>query len=105
MGLIKVYGKDAAGIQAKVKDRLDQRVNGLFNYLEQEFNNLMQEFWENSAGLTPQQVFDAYGTDAAQWFALANDLANMMNAIVPNTVDPTPPLPYTINPDGTVKVG
>lgn len=59
--------------------------------------------WHNPK-LTPQQVFDALGTDAGQFLSMAQDLATLILKYAPATVLPAAPKAMTVNPDGTVTV-
>lgn len=75
-----------------------------FMLLKNQFNAIFKQVWQNK-DLTPQQIFDSFGTDAAQLFLIAGTIQQAMNTIVPDSVTQAPPSPYTIHPDGTVTVG
>lgn len=107
MGIIKVYSNDTAGKQEHLKDQVEARFTNLFNNLKSNFLSNMQLMWTDdsaSGGLSVQQKFDAFGGDAAKLFGIALATATMLNTIQPGAVDPTPPLAYTINPDGSVTL-
>ena len=60
--------------------------------------------WNNARGLTAQQLFDDYGTAAADLFTFSSSIQAMLAQADPNYTPLVPPYPYTINPDGTVTV-
>lgn len=91
-------------LQAQLKGQVVSSTNQLFRTLQSSYDKNFSAVWANPS-LTPQQVFDAFGTDAAQLFVIAGATATMLNTIVPNTVVAAPPYNYTINSDGTVTVG
>lgn len=106
MSLLNIYGSDTVGKQLKFKDELVQQITQMFNYRVAWAKSHMAEIYNNQDGLTPQQCFDALGTDAAQAVDLKNSECAYLNAIVPNSIDPKPPngLVENKNPDGTVTV-
>ena len=60
-------------------------------------------FWSNPSA-TPQQICDKLGTSAVMAFETANAVFTLIHALQPSYVPPNPPLPYVINPDGTVII-
>ena len=91
--------------QERVAKRIKQEATNLFTGMAGTYQTLKQIVWENPAGLTPQEVFDALGSDSAQLFQLSALLVQTVNAAQPGTLDPAQPYNFTINPDGTVTVG
>ena len=79
------------------------------------FKEAFARIWNRQDGVTPQQMFDQAGTNAGNLFAAANASVAYFTAMaaangqtLANYLQPadyTPPLPYTINADGTVTVG
>ncbi|HVS73089.1 MAG TPA: hypothetical protein VHQ47_17675 [Phycisphaerae bacterium] len=93
-------------IAQNVQQRVTARINSLFQQMGATFAFCMSQVWQNQ-NVTPQQVFDAFGANGAELFRLANLLATTVNSAVPGTIADaslTPPLPYTINADGSVTV-
>jgi hypothetical protein len=69
---------------------------------------LLSDVWANPDGYTSQQVFDAYGVNAGWLVTMSGSLEAMLGQIDPTAAAHTPftpPLPLTINADGTVTVG
>lgn len=68
----------------------------------------INEVWRNNFGLTPQQVCDALGSDAASAFDLHSRLTSAIvkiaiaAGVTPDVISPTNK--FTVNPDGTVTI-
>lgn len=90
-------------IQAQLKSQLLVQMQMSFRRLSLDFEDLFTKVWENQ-DLTPQEVMDAFGTDAVQLFILAQATETYLNTILPGTISATPPLPYAINENGTVTI-
>lgn len=56
----------------------------------------------NSPEYTCQDIFDYFGTDAAQLFIMAGAATMLIKKIDPSYTPPPPPVEITINDDGTV---
>lgn len=69
----------------------------------------LQLVWDNNRGLTPQQVCDGLGTDAANAFAFHRALGEFLVAAAARegvTLNlPMPKKGFTVNLDGTVTIG
>jgi hypothetical protein len=91
--------------QAKLVASVKSSSNILFRQMVKTFNNQFANIWSNADGLTPQQAFTAFGTNAADLCQLSNTLATAINAAAPNTVSTATPSPLVYNTDGTVTVG
>ena len=86
-----------------------------FTALVADFKEAFARVWLRQDGVTPQQVFDQFGTSAAVLFAGAQATLTFIESFAAlngltltdylQPTDYTPPLPYTINADGTVTVG
>jgi hypothetical protein len=88
-----------------VRAEVSNSINGLFGDMLKVYNSCMSLVWQHPT-LSPQQVLDAYGSDAAELFRLAATLKGAVNAAVAGTIpDNDTPKPFTINEDGTVTVG
>lgn len=64
---------------------------------------LMKRIWQNQ-NLTPQEAFDAFGTDAVSLFLLAGKAGELLTLLDPTYQLPLPPMDSTKNADGTVTV-
>ncbi len=78
---------------------------GRFQGLIGVYSDIAKRVWDNQQGLTPQEVMDALGTNAADLFQLSALLVTTVNTAKPGTLDGEQPYEFTINPDGTVTVG
>lgn len=90
--------------KAQVANMLRSSTSQAFLQMKNQFVTNFNLVW-NHPTLTPQQVFDSVGTDAAGLFQIASAIQTAANAIVPGVLPQTPPKSYTINQDGTVTVG
>lgn len=91
--------------KVQVKAMMSNAMQRSFNQLVADFNKSFDMVWNNKAGLTPQDVFDAFGVEAAQLFQVAGATQSLINTLVPNTATAVPPNAYVMNQDGTVTVG
>lgn len=90
--------------QREAAYQIELKMRALYDNMLATFTEIFTTVWANP-NLTPQQVMDAMGDRAAQMFAMAQLCVATLNGAVPNSVDGTPPLPFTVNNDGTVTVG
>ena len=103
-----ILDKKVATQEEKIHD-LRQEVlkvsTRMYNKMERQHQQLWDLIWENSSGLTPQEVLDEYGTDASSFFIISESIQTLLVQVRPTyTVLETPNL-YVINEDGTVTVG
>jgi hypothetical protein len=94
--------------QTRVRNRVKRMSTDLLTRIKSQHQEIMQAVWNNPAGLTPQQVMDAFGSEAAELFQLSDQLLTMLGNVKPD--DPyleeaAAPYNYTINDDGTVTIG
>lgn len=92
--------------QVRARDAIKQRSTQAFQMLKGTAMSLAQIVWANPEGLTPQEVLDAVGHDAAALFqvsSLVSQILAIATGEAPAAVMP-PGWTYTINPDGTVAV-
>lgn len=87
-------------LKAELSAKLQRNFRQLLNDAQAGFNAI----WNNPS-LTPQQALDAFGTDASVLFLVNQEIAEILNAIVPGSWTLEIPYNYTINQDGTVTVG
>lgn len=76
----------------------------LYSKMNSQHMQIFQMIWGNQNDLTAQEIFDEYGTDAAQLFLFSQNIQNMLAQADPSYIPLVPPYPYTINGDGTVTV-
>jgi len=91
--------------QTRVKKQISRKTFETLQGLIGSYNDIRQMVWNNRQGLTPQEVFDALGTNGAELFQLSGLLVTTVNTAKPDTLDAAQPYEFTINPDGTVTVG
>jgi len=87
-----------------VKGFMVKLASGLYHQTVSQHARLFQQFWENRK-VSPQEILDEYGTDAAQLFAYSSQLQALAKGINPDYEPLVPPYAFTINRDGTVTVG
>lgn len=95
---------DLATKQAKCKQSIQQTLNAQYKSIIFNFTRIFALVWDNN-DLTPQQVMDALGTDAAQLFQIASAMQTAVNSIQPDSLPQSPPKSVTANDDGTVTIG
>lgn len=100
-------------LQVRAKLKVTRVVDAANLQLYRSYNVAMDTVWRNPDGLTPQQVLDAFGTDAAELFTFAATARNTVNTATPGTIGDDPDAAkYTISfptdansqPLGTVTV-
>lgn len=96
--------------QKQAARRLQAIYAQMYDQMHRTFNRGMQLVWNNKQGLTPQEVFDAIGTDSDKALQLAAELKSATEkAAEIEGIDPPglPEIPneITVNADGTVIVG
>lgn len=79
-------------------------VNTNASQLIQEAEATFSKIWHPGLGVTPQQVFNQFGTKAATLFVMFSAYVTYIQTMKPDYVPPTPPNTFTINQDGTVTV-
>ena len=73
-----------------------------------QYQNAFDAIWNRTDGIEPQAILDAFGTDAAELFSKSAATRDYILALDANLLPEAyraPPLPVTINSDGTVSVG
>ena len=76
---------------------------GLFNTIQGQLKFGFDLFW-NNPDFTPQQIADAFGTDATSLFMLSYQLQEVLLATDPNYVMLTAPVQVILNSDGSVTI-
>lgn len=90
--------------QQAFAERTRDGITELVFEMAQEFTAVFNDLWTN-VNLTPQQCFDAVGTDAKTLLQILSTLQSNVNALIPGKLTQTPPFQFVVNPDGTVTVG
>ena len=91
--------------QVQQKASIKAVINVQYNVLTSSITKLFGMVWSNPAGLTPQQVFDAFGTDCAQLHGLFALFSNALNTAKAGSITLAEPHPVTVNGDGSCTVG
>jgi len=108
--LKKKKAKDRAPVppaqrQGQAASRVKTLVQRMVQQLVQQHRQLTRLVYKNRNKLTPQEVYDALGEDAAEVVAISWDLAAFVNTAAGETLIDTTDLPeLTLNEDGTVTV-
>ncbi len=103
MPIITLPNQSTAQLQAAVAAQLRSSTSQSLLQLKNQFVTNFNLVWAHPT-LSPQEVFDSVGTDAAQLFLIAGTIQAAVNTLVPGLLPQTPPKAYTINADGTVTV-
>jgi hypothetical protein len=93
-------------LKVKHKKFIVDTLQSAMSVIKDHFEGIYRETWNNSDGLTPQEGFDALGTDSVQLLAISDGIQQLINSIVPGTFDYHVPtgLIMTINQDGTITI-
>jgi len=89
-----------AALMRQIRTMLTNNYNDLLTI----YNAGNTMVWTNPDGLTPQDCFDAMGQEAAHFVQIGLEMAQMLNAAVPGSIDLSVSPPLQINEDGTVTV-
>ncbi len=90
--------------KVKVRAQMDQMLLVNLDVTKNNIINMYKTIWSNKDGLTPQQVFDLYGTNAAALRQMLLTIVGALNTAAPGTFDISYIHPVTVNPDGTITV-
>jgi hypothetical protein len=77
----------------------------LYSKINKQHAKIFNLVWNNSEGLTPQEVFDEYGTEASSLFVFCSGIQQMLVQANESYELLVPTHSYVINEDGTVTVG
>lgn len=93
--------------QQRTRKRLIQGVNSVYQQMTSTLEFGFNAVYGNNQGLTPQEVFDAFGTDAVEMLRLSAILQETLIEAHPEIEAKMPSHPYELipNEDGTVTVG
>lgn len=106
MGIIGKQNEELTKEQKQelVRKRLVQMTNAIYSMMLNTHKQGMATVWENRLGLTPQEVMDALGTDAADLLRLSQLLKTTLSEADESTELVDTPQELTVNADGTVTV-
>jgi hypothetical protein len=76
----------------------------VIQHLDGQHRGAFNQIWNNEE-FTPQEIMDAYGTNAAKLFIDSSATQNFLAVVLEGYVPLVPPQPFTINQDGTVTIG
>lgn len=92
----------------RIANRIKENIQITYQELINTQNSGIEILWKNNRELTPQEICDALGTDAAQIFKLHGILTRAIVDIATESgISPdirTPDNAFTVNVDGTVTV-
>jgi hypothetical protein len=92
------------------EEKITRGVNTLVKFnneaLQTMINNAQTAFYVfwNNEDATPQEICDLFGNNAYKLFENYGLIVQLILTLKPDTILPTPPNQFTINPDGTVTI-
>ena len=103
---IEIYEDTLEGKKAATAATISKQITATLRSLIGQSSGISMQVFANPKGLTPQQVCDAMGTDAAKVLAAGQAAADMVNALRPNTMAIQIPEGVSVQPnqDGTVTI-
>ena len=106
MAIINVYKapSDLEGKKEQAKARIKQKMSSQYRQLSSCLKSVYEDVWNNK-DLSPQEVMDAFGSEAYELFTMSNSIIGVLNQAVPNSVNVEAPNEYVINNDGSVTIG
>jgi acyl-CoA synthetase (AMP-forming)/AMP-acid ligase II len=99
----KLLRFDLKAEQERAKTQITESLNAGIREICVRFDSLFTAVWRDPR-LTPQQVFDVFGSDAASLFVFAAAIQQAVNTIAPEALPQVPLAEFAINADGTVTV-
>lgn len=103
---IEIYENTLEGKKKATAAQISKQITATLRSLIGQSKGISEQVFNNDQGLTPQQVCDAMGTDAAKVLAAGQAAADLVNALRPNTMAIQIPEGISIQPnqDGTVTI-
>lgn len=103
---IEIYEDSLEGKKSSTSAQISKQITATLRSLIGQSKGISEQVFNNPLGLTPQQVCDAMGTDAAKVLAAGQAAADMVNALRPNTMAIQIPQGISVQPnqDGTVTI-
>ena len=91
--------------QGRLKRQFKRDARQTIQQLVRTHKQFQDALFENRSGLTPQEAFDALGTQAKDAIQFTQAIKTLVNGTTGETTIDTSELPgLTINPDGTVTM-
>ena len=75
----------------------------IYRTLKHQHTIAFNKVWDNP-NFTPQEIIDAFGSDAASLFSISWSIQQILLAADPNYKLLIPPMNVTLNSDGTVTL-
>lgn len=87
------------------RQAIKQSATKAYQHLVDSWKECYNLLWNNPYGLTPQEVLDAFGTEAVQAFLLSANTGEFINQLGAGVRNAVPEgYTYTANPDGTITL-
>ena len=90
---------------ARTNTRIKKVSLNIYKTILNRHESVWEMIWDNSNGLTPQEVLDSFGSDAAELFLFSSNIQTMLAAAGAGYVPVETPNEFVVNGDGTVTVG
>lgn len=90
--------------QIELKRIIQTRMTSQYWQLSNTLKMVMNDIYSNKE-LTPQDVVDAFGTEAAELFKISDLIIKVLNEAVPGSAAISAPYNFEIKEDGTVIIG
>lgn len=102
MGILNTSPQTPAQLTAT---RITNDIRRAYNQMIQVFNTSSRLIWNNTQA-SPEEMFTAFGTDAAQLFVMSGAIITLANTVAGVSLpSPVPPnYSFTINNDGSVTL-
>lgn len=105
MPLINIPERSVEDLQAEFLRTLSKMLTDNHVQMLSVYQRGFNLVWYNKTGLSPQQCFDAMGSDATMFLVLGQIMAELLNTAIPGSADKVPPQSISVGEDGTVRVG
>jgi len=89
----------------ETKSTIKNISKNMFETIVKRHQFVWDMIWDNSRGLTPQEVVDAFGSDAYELFVFSLNIQTLLAQANINYSFMSTPNEFVINPDGTVTIG
>lgn len=85
--------------------RIKKIALNIYRTMQNRHESVWDMIWNNKDGLTPQEVLDSFGPDAAELFLFSSNIQTMLATAGAGYSPVDTPNEFTVNPDGTVTIG
>ena len=90
---------------ARTNSRIKKVSLNIYKTMENRHESVWDLIWNNKDGLTPQEILDSFGSDAAELFLFSGSIQAMLASAGAGYVPVETPNEFVVNGDGTVTVG